>query len=100
MATLDSETVRSQLIQKLGCTEERSRDHIWLTLYDVDGKTVLGRTKISHGSKHDITDNLILLMKRQMRLGTSKNFVGMVNCTLSKEDCLKVIKADSGTSPL
>jgi hypothetical protein len=94
MACLDSETIRSALVNKMGCKEEPDKDHIWFTLYD--GETVLARTKISHGPRHDIGDDLILLMKRQMRLGTSKNFVGMVSCSISKDDCLEIIRSSSG----
>ena|SRR6266568_5823645 len=94
MPTLNSEDVRSALVNKLGCREERDKDHIWFILYD--GETVLARTKISHGPRHDIGDDLITLMKRQRRLGTSKNFVGMVVCTLSKEECMAIIRSASG----
>jgi hypothetical protein len=94
MAALDSERVKSALISKLKCKQDESDHHRYI-LYDRDGKTILASTKISHGSKHDIGDTLLSLMARQMRLGTKANFVGMVQCTLSYEDCLTIIKSMS-----
>lgn len=92
MAALDSERVRSALTSKLKCKQSESDHHRFIP-YDDDGKTILATTKISHGSKHDIGDTIISLMARQMRLATKANFVGMVQCTLSYEECLKIIKS-------
>jgi len=97
MASLDSDKVQAALKTKLKCSEEKG-DHYWYTLYDDDGKTVLGRTMISHGKKHSLGSSLIHSMTRQLRLGTSANFVAMVQCTKSREDCLTVIKDLSSKS--
>lgn len=94
MAALDSERVKSALTSKLKCKLHESDHHRYI-LYDADGKTILASTKISHASKHDIGDTLISLMARQMRLGTKANFVAMVQCTLSYEQCLAIIKSMS-----
>ncbi|SRR5579885_1291030 len=94
MGALDSERVKSALMTKLKCRQDESDHHRYL-LYAEDGKTILASTKISHGRRHDIGDALISLMARQMRLGTKANFVGMVQCTLSREDCLRIIRSVS-----
>lgn len=94
MAALDSERVKSALTSKLKCRVQESDHHRYI-LYDDDEKTILASTKISHASKHDIGDTLISLMARQMRLGTKANFIGMVQCTLSREQCLAIIKSMS-----
>ena len=82
MAALDSDKVSSAFREKMGCVEERSNDHIRYILWD--GGTILCRTKISHGPKHTIDPALIAKMAQQFRLGTSANFVAMVQCTKSK----------------
>jgi hypothetical protein len=90
MATLESDKVRKMLVTKLGCIEVTGKDHYTYILHDASGK-ILSRTKVSLGAKHTIGDVLIPLMSRQIKLGTSANFVGMVNCSKSKEDCLEII---------
>ena len=94
MAILDSEETRRQLRTKLGCHEDIGKDHILFILRDTNG-TILGRTKISHGPRHDIGDRLVCLMARQLRLGTSGNLVGMVACSKTQQECLKIIRAAS-----
>ena len=91
MAALDSNDVRDALKTKLGC-KETATDHYRYTLYGEDG-TVLGSTKVSLGAKHTIGDVLIGVMARQLRIGTAANFVGMVKCTKTREECLAVIKS-------
>jgi hypothetical protein len=92
MAALDSDDVRSMLKTKMRCPEEKS-DHYWYTLFDDDGKTILGRTHVSLGAKHVLGETLIHLMTRQLHFGTSGNFVKMVRCTLDREDCLAIIRS-------
>ena len=76
------------------CPEETG-DHYSYTLYDNDGKTVLGRTKVSLGAKHSIGDTLIHLMARQLKIGTSANFIGMVKCHKSRADLIAIVKSMS-----
>jgi hypothetical protein len=90
MACLDSDKVRQQLVGKLGCREETGKDHYWYVLEE-NGK-IISKTKVSLGSKHSIGDTLISKMTRQIRLGTAANFVGMVSCTKSRNECLEVIR--------
>lgn len=90
MASLDSEEVRKALTSKLRCEEQRDGDHVRFVLRDSDGK-ILSRTKISHGPRHTIGNTLIHKMARQIQLGTSANFVGLVACTKTREECLAVI---------
>ena len=97
MPALDSNDVRSALKNKLGC-QEQSTDHYRDILYDEAGR-ILATTKVSHGPKHTIGDNLIPKMARQIKLGTTANFVALVRCTKSREDCLAVIKAISSQTP-
>jgi len=94
MAKLDSEKTRRQLTSKLGCKENPGRDHIWFTLYDQDG-TVLSRTRISHRPRHDISDTLVSKMSKQLKLGTSGNLTGLVDCSKTREECLQIIRAAS-----
>jgi hypothetical protein len=92
MSCLDSDRVREQLKNKLGCIEETGKDHYWYALYDEKG-ILLSRTKVSLGPKHALGATLIALMTRQIRLVKKSNFVEMVNCSLRKEECLEIIKS-------
>jgi hypothetical protein len=92
MSCLDSDKVREQLKNKLGCIEETGKDHYWYVLYDEKG-TILSRTKVSLGPKHALGPTLIGLMTRQIRLLKKSNFIEMVSCSLSKEQCLEIIKS-------
>jgi len=91
MPSLDSDKVRQELKNKLGCAEETGKDHCRYVLKDEEGK-ILSTTKVSLGAKHTIGPHLISLMTRQIRLVTAANFVGMVVCTKTREDCLKIIR--------
>jgi hypothetical protein len=91
MAALDSDKVRRALMEKMGCEEERAGDHIRYILRD--GDKILCRTKVSHGAKHAIGATLIAKMAQQFRLGTSANFVAMVQCTKSAQECLEIIRS-------
>ncbi len=94
MARLDSEETRRQLTRKLGCKcEDKGRDHVWFTLYDADG-TILSRTCISHGPRHDITDTLISKMAKQLKLG-KPDLIGLVDCSKTKDECLRIIRGAS-----
>lgn len=76
MPTLESSDVASALAGKLGC-KTRETDHTWFLLYDPQGK-LLSKTYISHGAKHTITERLISMMSKQIKLGTIANFVALV----------------------
>jgi len=92
MASLDSDKVKDQLRNKLGCTELKGKDHHFYILNDDTGK-MLSKTKVSRGAKHIIGDTLISKMTRQIGLGTAANFVAMVKCSKTKEECLAIIKS-------
>ena len=92
MASLDSDQVRSALKAKLKCEEQKDSDHYRYILRDSDGK-ILSRTMISLGPKHTIGDTIVNKMAHQIKLGTTKNFVEMVQCSLSAEECLKIIRS-------
>jgi hypothetical protein len=63
MAALDSDKVRQELKNKLGCEEQTGKDHYWYILKDSKGK-FLSSTKVSLGPKHTIGDTLISKMTR------------------------------------
>ena len=91
MASLDSEEVKRALKSKLGCEEQVGHDH-FRYLLRVEGKLV-SRTKISHGPRHSLGDTLINKMAHRIKLGTNKNFIGLVQCTIARDECLAMILA-------
>jgi hypothetical protein len=66
-----------------------SGDHKYLE-YFADGKLAL-YTKISHGSNKDLDDYLVRQMSSQCKL-TKNQFADLVNCPMSQEDYLTVLK--------
>jgi hypothetical protein len=95
MATLESDKVHAALANKLNCEVDTSkRDHNWYVVRD--GGQVLATTQMSKGSKETLRDTLCMLMARQLKLGGAGNLVKFVSCTLSKEECLAIMRAVSG----
>lgn len=76
---------------KKGFTEEPKRDHIYFTVHGSDGRKTIVYTKVSHGSGKDISDGLLSAMRKQMRL-EKREFEEYMNCSLSKEDYLRILK--------
>jgi hypothetical protein len=95
MATLESDKVHTALTNKLHCEVDTSkRDHNWYVVRD--GGQVLATTQMSKGSKETLRETLCMLMARQLKIGGAGNLVKFVSCTLSKEECLVIIRAASG----
>jgi len=87
MSVLDSKKTIKNLKNK-GFVSNKT-DHIILELWH-NGKFVL-HTKISHGSKHDITESLIHKMAHQCML-PRQSFIDLANCPLSHSDYLNILK--------
>jgi len=78
-------------LPKKGFVKQDDRKHIFYHLYH-DGKKTHIRTHVSHGSKHKILgDDLVSKMANQCKL-TAKNFRGLAECTVSREDYVKLLK--------
>ena len=84
--------VESLLQSKYGFTEakERSRDHRWYGL-NLPGLPTIA-TKFSH-SNQDINPALESKIARQLRV-RKPYFVGMVDCTHSKQDYYRQVQQD------
>lgn len=96
MATLESDVVHEKLSSKLHCkVDTKKRDHNWYFVEDTNG-TCISRTFMSKGAKHTLGDTLVLLMAKQLGLGTSANFVNFVGCSIEKDECLTIIRASLG----
>jgi hypothetical protein len=59
-------------------------DHHYFVYWSLSGKKSMARTKISHGSDKDISDELLSRMSQQCGL-TKKQFVDLVECPLKRE---------------
>jgi len=98
MATLESDKVREILTSKLKCEVEKSkRDHDWFVVKD-QGQ-VLATTSMSKGSKETLRDTLVSYMAKQLKLGGAGNFVKLVGCKLSRDECITIIRNVSGVKP-
>ncbi|MBQ9607841.1 MAG: hypothetical protein IJV15_00180 [Lachnospiraceae bacterium] len=81
--------VQKALLKK-GFTLEKKRDHAYYFVYIGNKKTRIN-TKISHGSHKDISDSLLKLMMKEMKL-QKKEFDEYMNCTLTKDEYLTFLK--------
>ena len=74
------------LISK-GKTSERSGDHVFYFV-EIDGKEYRA-TKVSHGARGQIDNNILSVIARQMRL-TTRELRGFVTCTVDREQWLQL----------
>lgn len=82
MPTLDSAETHRAFTGKLGAEEDPSRGDHRFYVFRV-GTTVVATTKISRGSRHTISDDLVARMARQ--LGVTSNALSQaVSCSLGK----------------
>ncbi len=90
MAGLDSDKVEKALIKKMQavCRESKDRQYI---IYN-DQKKQVSRTRLSQGARHSLGANRVSEMAHQLGLETSKQFRDLVDCTLSREEALKIIE--------
>ncbi len=70
-----------------------NRHHKYYILF-VDGRKTNIKTRVSHGSKSEIDDNLLSFMARQVRL--SKNdFLNLIDCPMLLDDYLRILRANN-----
>lgn len=91
MPSLKKDTVIRNLTRK-GFVQEEG-DHIFLHYVRLDGKKTAIRTKVSHGSKSDITSGLISAMARQCHLPTQQ-FKKFAECTIDQQQYEQLLTVD------
>ena len=70
----------------------RMSDHKIYYLYYKEKRTRI-KTKISRGTKHkDYSDNLLSAMSRSLNFDNLSQFKAFVNCPLSYEEYIKILK--------
>ena len=82
MPSLKKDMVVRNLIKK--GFEQDERDHLYLCYVRSDGLRTSIRTKVSHGSKSDITTGLVSAMARQCHI-TTQQFRRLAECTLYRQ---------------
>ncbi len=69
-----------------GFQENKSGHHIYYH-HIYQGKITGVSTHISHTPKHkDISDDLLLLMKRELKLDSIKDTVNLLDCTMDSDN--------------
>jgi hypothetical protein len=96
MPTLESDKVTKALTGKMQAEYVESGDRYFVISND-EGIFVAS-TSISKGAKHTLSEQRVSDMKRQLRLSTSKQFVDLVNCPLSREEALKIMESNPPSS--
>ena len=82
MPSLKKDMVVRNLIKK--GFEQDERAHPYLCYVRSDGLRTSIRTKVSHGSKSDITTGLVSAMARQCHI-TTQQFKQLAECTLDRQ---------------
>lgn len=90
MPSLKKDMVVRNLTKKGFAQDER--DHLYLTYVTLDGKKTAIRTKVSHGSKSDITTGLVSAMARQCQL-TTPEFKEFAECKLDQNQYEQILTA-------
>ena len=87
--------VRSGLRAK-GFAEEPQRKHIHFVYEDLEGRTTIARTMISHDAAgNDIGDNLLGKMAKQVGLKRG-DFENLIDCPMSREEFDAIVAAMEG----
>lgn len=81
MPSLKKDMVVRNLTKK-GFVQDEG-DHLFLHYVRLDGKKTAIRTKVSHGSKSDLTTGLVSAMARQCHL-TTQQFKQFAECTIDQ----------------
>ena len=66
-------------------------DHHYFIYWSLSGKKTMAKTKTSHGSGRDITDDLLSRMARQCGV-TKPNFLKFVDCSLERPEYETLLK--------
>lgn len=90
MPSLKKDMVVRNLTRKGFSQDER--DHLYLTYVTTAGKKTAIRTKVSHGSRSDITTSLVSAMARQCRL-TTQQFKELAECKLTQYQYERILVA-------
>lgn len=91
MTAYNPKNVEKMYLNKLEMTKVPKNDpHSWFSL-QIDGlPTIL--TKLATNHKEDIGDELIKMMARQLKIAP-KIYRGLVDCSVSKEKYLELVKS-------
>ena len=66
-------------------------DHNYYVYWSTEGKKSMAKTKTSHGSGRDISDDLLSKMARQCGV-TKPNFLKLVDCPLQRAEYESLLK--------
>ncbi len=88
---MDRSQIDSSLTRK-GFIRDNDRDH-WFYHHELEGKKTGVRTKLSRGSNYKRLDaGLQSKIKKQLQLSTSNDLKDLVNCPMSSEDYINILK--------
>ena len=96
MATLETDKVEKALKRKMQAERVDSGD--WYFVIYNDTGDFIASTSISKGAKHTLGEIRVNQMANQLRLSTSKQFVDLVKCTLSREEALRIMESNPPSS--
>jgi len=79
-------------VLRKGFREFRNGDHIYYRFVQSNDEiNPLIKTKLSHGSGKDISDDLLAMMSRQMMFDKKSDLTKFLECTLSGEDYREIL---------
>lgn len=81
-----------QGLEKKGFTMS-NRDHKYYMLF-VEGKKTGIWTKVTHGSRSEIGDDLLSKMAKQVRLRNNE-FIALIDCPMTLDAYLRILRANN-----
>lgn len=72
--------------------QQQTGDHNYFVYWSVEGKKSMARTKTSHGSGRDISDDLLAKMSKQCGL-TKPQFLRLIECPLQRPEYETLLRA-------
>lgn len=96
MAGLESDKVEKALLGKMQAKRREGKD--WKYIIYNDQKKQVSRTLLSKGPKHTLGPNRVSEMARQLGLESSRQFIDLVNCPLSREKALEIMERNIPSS--
>ena len=66
-------------------------DHHYFIYWSIEGKKTMAKTKTSHGSGKDISDDLLSKMARQCGV-TKPAFIRLIECPLQRDEYERMLR--------
>ena len=90
---MERENIASALLRKGFVEDTSGRDHRYFH-HQINGQKTGVRTKLSRGRQYkSLGPQLLAKIKKQLKLDSSREFRDLVNCPMTKEGYIEILKS-------